>query len=115
MRGKSGDKVRLNHVLEAIAEIEIYLLNMEIENFKQNSMMRFACIKQLEIIGEACNHVTSETKQRFSDVEWAQVVGMRNVFVHEYFGIDTNIVWEILKNDLPIVKIKISQIIKELA
>jgi uncharacterized protein with HEPN domain len=115
MRGKLGDKVRLNHVLEAIVEIEIYLLNIEIENFKQNSMMRFACIKQLEIIGEACNHVTSETKLIFSDIEWAQVVGMRNVFVHEYFGIDTNIVWEILKNDLPIVKLKISQIIKELA
>ena len=45
--------------------------------------MRFACVKQLEIIGEASNHVSDELKQNFSEIEWSQITGMRNVFVHE--------------------------------
>jgi uncharacterized protein with HEPN domain len=75
-----------------------------------NSMMRFACIKQMEIIGEASNHISTETKERFSTIEWAQIVGMRNVFVHEYFGVDSSLVWEIIKNDLPDLKTKITLI-----
>lgn len=63
--------------------------------------MRYACVKQLEIIGEACRHLSQELKTRFSEIPWVQIVGMRNVFVHEYFGIDSMLVWEIVKNDLP--------------
>ena len=73
-------------------------------------MMRFACIKQMEIIGEASNHISTETKERFSTIEWAQIIGMRNVFVHEYFGVDSSLVWEIIKNDLPDLKTKITLI-----
>jgi uncharacterized protein with HEPN domain len=80
----------------------------------ENSMMRFACIKQLEIIGEAGNHISVETQAKFSEVEWAQIVGMRNVFVHEYFGVDTNLVWEIIKSELPELKIKIIRILSSI-
>ena len=73
-------------------------------------MMRFACIKQMEIIGEASNHISTETKERFSTIEWDQIIGMRNVFVHEYFGVDSSLVWEIIKNDLPDLKTKITLI-----
>ncbi len=69
-----------------------------------SSMMRFACVKQLEIIGEASNHISAKTKSNFPDVEWAQIVGIRNMFVHEYFGLDPNIVWGIVKKDLPDLK-----------
>ena len=55
MRNKSGDKARLQHILAAMLETETYLLNTNFSNFAENSMMRFACIKQLEIIGEALN------------------------------------------------------------
>ena len=51
-------------------------------------MIRFACIKQMEIISEASNHISQELKSKFTDIAWAQIVGMRNVFAHEYFGID---------------------------
>ena len=112
MRGKFGDKVRLNHILEAIIEIESYLNDADFETFMENSMMRFACIKQMEIIGEASNHMSEEVKNRFSDIEWSQIVGMRDVFVHEYFGVDTRLVWEIIKNDLPEFKSKVISIIE---
>jgi uncharacterized protein with HEPN domain len=68
----------------------------------------------MEIIGEAANHISDETKTKFSDIEWAQIIGMRNVFVHEYFGVDSQIVWEIIKNDLPILKKRIHEIIQSL-
>jgi len=111
MRGKIGDRIRLQHILDAILEIEGYLHETDSNNFMQNSMMRFACIKQMEIIGEASNHISDETKAKFSGIEWEQIVGMRNVFVHEYFGVDTNLVWEIIQNDIPELKGKIIQIL----
>jgi uncharacterized protein with HEPN domain len=70
MRSSLGDKIRLQHILDAIQEVESYLVNIDFEKFMENSMMRFACIKQLEIIGEASNHVTDEVKSKFSSVEW---------------------------------------------
>jgi uncharacterized protein with HEPN domain len=114
MRGKFGDKVRLQHILAAIIEIENYLLNTDFSGFMDNSMMRFACIKQMEIIGEASNHISEDIKSKFSTIEWAQIVGMRNVFVHEYFGVDSALVWEIIKDDLPDLKEKIDQILNAL-
>lgn len=94
-----GDKARLQHIYDAILEIESYVVSMQFSDFMLNSMMRFACIKQMEIIGEASNHISDEMKSRFSAIEWDQIVGMRNVFVHEYFGVDSTLVWEIIKND----------------
>lgn len=77
-------------------------------------MMRFACIKQMEIIGEASNHISDEIKAKFSSIEWDQIVGMRNIFVHEYFGVDSHLVWEIIKNDLPELKLKVVEILKSI-
>ena len=114
MRSELGDKIRLQHIIDAISEIQKYVQGVEFSTFLENSMMRFACIKQMEIIGEASNHLSKDLKSKFSDVQWAQIIGMRNVFAHEYFGIDTNLVWEIIKNDIPELKAKISEIIKSL-
>jgi len=114
MRGKLGDKVRLQHIYDAILEIESYLVDKDFADFMDNSMMRFACIKQMEIIGEASNHISEEIKSSFSAVEWSQIVGMRNVFVHEYFGVDSSLVWEIIKNDIPDLKAKIKEILDKI-
>ena len=111
MRSELGDLVRLTHILDAIEEVESYLLDVEFSLFLQNSMMRFACIKQMEIIGEASNHISDEIKNQFSIIEWSQIVGMRNVFVHEYFGIDAKLVWEIIKKDIPELKEKIQLVV----
>ena len=114
MRSELGDKIRLQHILDAIKEIEDYLKDSNLSTFLENSMMRFACIKQMEIIGEASNHISIELKSKFSDIEWAQIVGMRNVFTHEYFGIDSSLVWQIIKDDIPDLKIKIEYILNSI-
>lgn len=112
MRGELGDKARINHIIEAILEIETYIRGVSFEQFTDNSMMRFACIKQVEIIGEASIHLSEVLKNKFSNVEWTQIKGMRNVFVHEYFGIDDTILWEIVKFDLPELKVVMLEIVK---
>lgn len=112
MKSELGDKIRLQHILDAIDEINNYLTAANLSVFLDNSMMRFACIKQMEIIGEASNHLSAELKSKFSDIEWSQIIGMRNVFTHEYFGIDSSLVWEIIKNDIPELKEKIEGVLK---
>lgn len=114
MKSELGDKIRLQHILDAIDEIHKYLIAVDFSVFLENSMMRFAFIKQMEIIGEASNHLSRELKSTFSDVEWAQIVGMRNVFAHEYFGIDSSLVWEIIKNDIPDLKVKVEHILQSI-
>lgn len=77
-------------------------------------MMRFACVKQIELIGEASNHISEELRTRFNDVEWHEIIALRNVLVHQYFGIIDNILWDSIQNDLPVLKAKIENILTQL-
>jgi uncharacterized protein with HEPN domain len=110
MKGRLGDKVRLQHILDAINEVEIYLLNVSYEQFLGNSEKRFATIKQIEIIGEACNALSAELKEQYPAVPWKSIIGFRNISIHEYFGVNLQLVWEIAKNDLPGLKDKMHMI-----
>ena len=111
MKGKMGDKQRLLHILESIIEIEGYTSQADFESFLDNSMMRFASIKQIEIIGEAANYITEETKSEFNDIQWRQIIGLRHILVHEYFGIDNNLIWQIIADDIPKLKAGIEKVI----
>ena|ERR1700744_23415 len=107
MKGKIGDRQRLLHILEAVKEIQQYTSETDLNGFLSNSMMRFACVKQIEIIGEAANYITEETKLLFADLEWKQIIGMRHILVHEYFGTDFDLVWQVIINDLPQLEVKV--------
>ena len=101
MKNKIADEIRLKYILDAISEIEEYTKNNSIEDFTKNSMLKFASVKQLEIIGEAANHISEEIIKTFPEIKWRSVIGLRNLLIHEYFGIDEHIVWNIITNDLP--------------
>ncbi len=109
---RRGDQIRLKHGLDAIKEIESYLFDVDFLTFSNNSMIRFACIKQLEIIGEACNHVSEETKTKFTYVPWMQIIGLRNLLIHEYFGVDLHIVWEIVTEEIPLLESQLEKILQ---
>jgi uncharacterized protein with HEPN domain len=96
-----GDAQRLRHILASVTEIESYIQGVEFDRFLENSMMRFACIKQIEIIGEAANNLSEETRNQLNTIQWRQIIGMRHILVHEYFGIDDQLVWQIIKTDIP--------------
>ncbi len=69
-------------------------------DFFSNSMLHSACIRQLEIIGEAAGMVSDEVRAKSADIPWKEVVGLRNVLIHEYFGVDL----EIIETDMPKLK-----------
>lgn len=92
MKDRSADKARLQHILEAISEIKSYTRNDYFETFSEHSIKKLATAKQLEIIGEAANHISSKIKASYSEVSWREITGVRNILVPEYFGIDERIV-----------------------
>lgn len=79
-----------------------------------NSMMCYACTKLVENIGEAAKHISEEVKSMYPDIAWKRVTGMRHVLVHEYFGIDFEILWNVIQTELPVLKPQIQQIIDNL-
>ncbi len=104
MKGKIGNRQRIEHALDAITEIEQYTRGQTLIEFSQNSMMRFACIKQIEIIGEACNHIGASIREALPEIEWRSIVGLRNLLIHEYFGVDTPLIWSVVTVDIPQLK-----------
>lgn len=111
MKDLKGDKARLLHILDAISEIEGYTQDFNFEDFFRVSMARFASIKQLEIIGEAANHISTDLIDKYPDVEWRKIIALRNILIHEYFGVDAKIVWDIIQENLPYLKISVEIIL----
>ena len=70
-------------------------------------------IRNLEIIGEAANRLPGEYKKKHREIEWEEIIGLRNRIVHDYFGLDLELIWQILKNDLPLLKVRIKSIRNE--
>jgi uncharacterized protein with HEPN domain len=113
MKPPLSDELRVRHVLDAIKEIESYLLNISKEEFLASSEKRFATIKQLEIIGEACARISTSIKENYPEVEWKNIIGFRNISIHEYFGVNFQIVWQIVQLDIPMVKQQFLKILME--
>ena len=104
MKGHLTDKIRVQHIIDAISEIEKYLDGVDFDEFEANSEKRFATIKQIEIIGEACNHLSKDLKHHYPEIKWREINGFRNISIHEYFGVNLHIVWDIARYDLPKLK-----------
>jgi uncharacterized protein with HEPN domain len=111
MKGPEADRLRIQHILDAISEVEAYLKNVSLPEFMANSEKRFATIKQIEIIGEACNSLSEDFKTAHLEIAWKPIRGFRNISIHEYFGLNFQIVWEIATNDLPILKQQFTDIL----
>ena len=114
MKGPLSDKVRVHHVLDAIAEVEQYVTSITEDDFHNNSEKKFATIKQIEIIGEACNKIGNEIKQAYPEVPWSQIIGFRHISIHEYHSVSFHIVWGVARVDLPLLKEQMQLILVEL-
>lgn len=114
MRPELGDKQRLIHIRDAILLIEQFLESMDEPHFQQSALHRSAVERQLEIIGEAANAISETIKTNHPEVEWQPIRRFRNVIVHEYFGVSTQILWVLVQKELPILKIQINAILENL-
>jgi len=107
------DKVRLQDILEAIEKIEQYT-DRGRQAFDTDEMFQVWVVYHLQILGEAANKLSPEIRTQYPVVPWTQIVGMRNVLVHDYFGIDLDVVWSVLERDLPQLKPQIAAILRDL-
>jgi uncharacterized protein with HEPN domain len=114
MKGKLSDKDRLYHILDAIESIEQFTSGITYEEYQKDFKLRLALVKLIEIIGEASSTISNETQQRFTDVEWDVLNGIRNILVHEYFGIDYEIIWDAIRKNIPSLKEKIKSVLDAL-
>jgi len=100
----------LNDIREAIERISRYVGGMSFDSFIHDEKTVDAVVRNIEILGEAASRLPDEFKESHSDVEWHKIVGLRNRIVHEYFGIDLDIIWQILHRDLPGLQVRIKHI-----
>jgi uncharacterized protein with HEPN domain len=95
---------RIQDILKSIQKIESYIEGMTAAQFKKNELVIDAVVRNLEIIGEAGKSVPLSIRRLYPDVPWEQMNGMRNVLIHEYFGVDVLTVWHTAKIHLPVLK-----------
>lgn len=106
-----SDKVYLEHILDAIKVVDEYIGDMTCEEFKENKMATDAVIRQLAIVGEAANNLSEEFVKNHPDLPFRDAIDMRNFLIHEYFGVNIQLVWETAKDDLPELRKFIEKIV----
>ncbi len=106
----TGDSLYLKHIINAISRIEEYTREIGYEDFIKNHLVQDGVIRQIEIIGEATKRLSNDIREKYSDVPWKDIAGMRDKLIHDYFGIDIDAVWDTVEKDLPVLKKKIINI-----
>ena len=104
----------LKDILDAIEKIEEFVDDMSFEEFIKDDKTVSAVIRKLEIIGEATKHLPAELRKKYPDLPWSSMAKLRDRLIHGYFVVDHEIVWNVIKKELPLLKPKLEKILKEL-
>jgi len=95
------DKIYILHIRDSINAIKKYTKTMNKEAFLEDELVQNTVIRQIQIIGEASKNLSKELRKKYKHIPWKEIVGMRNILVHKYFGIDLTSVWKAVKEDIP--------------
>ena len=90
----------LNDILDSIADIKEFVMEMSYENFIEDKKTIKAVIRSLEVIGEAANKIPVDVRESYPEIPWQEIIDMRNKLIHEYFGIDIDIIWQTIEDDI---------------
>ena len=102
----------LEHILVEIEYLKRYSSHLSFDQFIQDETLKRACTRSLEIIGEASKKLSNDLKSRYTEIDWKSITGTRDKLIHDYFGVDFEIVWDILKNKIPIFEKQIRTILQ---
>jgi len=111
---KRNHRLFVKDILDSIEKIEEFIGNMDFKKFIEDDKTRSAVVRKLEIIGEATKNIPKMIRQKYKELPWSDMAGMRDKIAHFYFGIDYEIVWKVIKERLPEIKPVIQKILKEM-
>ena len=106
-------RLYLDDILEAIHRIQKYTKGLSLNKLAGDTLVLDAVVRNLEIIGEAAKNIPAPIKEKHPEIEWKKISGMRDILAHEYFGIDFEVILDIVKNKLPTLKVRVSAILKK--
>lgn len=92
-----GDPAYIEHILDCIWKINEYSQGLSLKEFKKNELVQDAIIRNIEIIGEASKKISADTKQTYYKIPWKEIAGMRDKLIHDYLGVDFDVVWKTIK------------------
>ena len=98
------DRAYIDHILISIGKILNFCHNISKAEFDNNVMLQDAVIRNIEIIGEATKRISPAMKNEYPDIPWREMAGMRDKLIHDYLGVDIDVIWETVKNDIPQLK-----------
>ncbi|MEM3397026.1 MAG: DUF86 domain-containing protein [Thermoplasmata archaeon] len=110
---KRNRELLVRDIIEAIEKIESYIKNYSYEEFLDDMKTKDAVVRNLEIIGESANLLPDEIRCKYPEIPWGKIIALRNRLIHGYFVVDYRIVWEIVTNELPKLKLQINKILEE--
>ncbi len=111
---EKSPKIYLEDILTSISRIEEYVEDLSFEKFSKDQKTIDAVIRNLEIIGEAAKNMPENFTENHGELPWREMISMRNKVIHEYFGIDINILWQTVKEDLPGLKTLVKELLNSL-
>lgn len=103
----------LRHILDETAYLSAQASSLSKDKFLQDNTLKRAFVRSLEVIGEAAKNIPAEFRQKYDSVDWKAVAGMRDRLIHGYFGVDYDIVWDVVVNKVPALRREIQQIIQK--
>ena len=112
---KRDDTVYLQHILDAIAKAQTYLIDVDEASFLVKSIVQDGVIRQIEIIGEATKRLSIDVRSQNALVPWEDIAGMRDKLIHDYFGVDLDMVWLTAINDLPKLQEEVIGILRQIS
>ncbi len=101
-------------ISDSVNKILRFVSDLNRRDFFSDDKTFDAVMRNLEIIGEAAKKIPADIKEKYAEIEWKKIAGLRDIVVHEYFGIDEDIIWDVIENKIPELKENIEKIIKYL-